>query len=226
MSEWTAAADRAGFLVAYPQGLRDIDGSTIRASARPVDDGLDELVFVSRFLDDAQANFCVDPRRIDATGISNGGGMTAFLACALAHRVAVLAPVAGNYYPPKRACPDTNPVPILLIHGAADPVVPYNGGGSGAWILTSVERYPASWAARDGCDAPAQRTGLPGAVERTAWTGCRTGAEVLLYWHPGGHIDPPALGANVTTDTVQNFFNRHPLAQHPRRIERRWVILG
>ena len=71
---------------------------------------------------------CADPGRVGVTGVSNGGGMSARMACDAADLVAAAAPVAGGY----GALPDchpSRPVPILEIHGTADQVVPYRREG-------------------------------------------------------------------------------------------------
>ena len=61
------------------------------ASAGAIDYGVDDLHYVSLMLDDLQSKFCVDARRIFETGFSNGGGLSGYLACTLANRIAVVA---------------------------------------------------------------------------------------------------------------------------------------
>ena len=76
-----------------------------------------------RSLDALEGVACVDRSRVFVTGVSNGGGMTARLACELSDRLAGAAPVAGGYraLPP---CHPDRPLPILEIHGTGDQVVP------------------------------------------------------------------------------------------------------
>ena len=77
-------------------------------------------------LDRTLAGGCFDAKRISITGVSNGAGFAARMACALPGRFAAVVPVAAGY----RAldpCPATARASFLDIHGTADTVVPYNG---------------------------------------------------------------------------------------------------
>ena len=88
--------------------------------------GANDVEALERSLDQLEAAGCVDPARVFVTGVSNGGGMTARLACDLSERLAGAASVAGGYrsLPP---CRPERPLPVLEIHGTADQVVPYGG---------------------------------------------------------------------------------------------------
>jgi poly(3-hydroxybutyrate) depolymerase len=91
-----------------------------------IDYGIDDVQFTSNFLDSLQRTFCVDPERIYATGFSNGGGMTGFLACRLFGRITAFAPISGNFYNPPGGCNPERPVAILSFHGTAGPITFYN----------------------------------------------------------------------------------------------------
>ena len=97
-------ADQQRFIAVYPQGLPfgQIGGAyTTWAATGPLDSvgsGTDDLLFVSVLLDDLQQRYCVDPRRIYATGFSAGGAMTSFLTCGLTGRIAAFAPFSGDAY--------------------------------------------------------------------------------------------------------------------------------
>jgi hypothetical protein len=96
----SAAAERQGILVAYPQALKQghdkyASGWDSSGPADPDAGGIDDGLFVSDLLTVIQAGYCVDPARISATGVSNGGSMAGYLACVLAGRIAAVAPVEG-----------------------------------------------------------------------------------------------------------------------------------
>ena len=127
-SGFSPLADQQGFIAVYPQGLSEYSsGKPFWAEIGPIDFGIDDVLFVSDILNDLQKKFCVDAHRIYATGFSNGGGMTSLLACRLAGRIAAFAPLSANAYAIPGGCHPGRPVPILNIHGSADPLLHYNG---------------------------------------------------------------------------------------------------
>ncbi len=192
--------DRAlaeGFVAVFPHGS-DSEGSTpAYFNVETVDDPslADDVGFTAALLDDVESDVCVDRTRIFAMGMSNGGMFVSTLACALGDRIAAVAPVAGVHLLPE--C-DGRPVPVIVTHGTADPVVPFEDGGGGfgaigdllgltggvtaqlrmfdAVVGTPATSWVESWAERNGCslDEP-EITVLETGVERTAICGMRRG---------------------------------------------------
>jgi polyhydroxybutyrate depolymerase len=119
---------------------------------------------------------CADPARVGVTGVSNGGGMSARMACDAADLIAAAAPVAGGY----GALPDchpSRPVPILEIHGTGDQVVPYRGRG--APPRGDVASFLDQWRRLDGCaGVPAER-GVARGVTELRSTRCAAGTQVV-----------------------------------------------
>lgn len=207
-SGMSKVADRAPFIAVYPTawGTHPFWGLNDRAPNGPQD-----LQFVSDLLDNLQATLCVDPRRIYATGVSNGGGFTARVGCAFANRIAAIAPVAGGY----RTIPDCEPerpISVLEIHGTADGSVPYHGkppdyGGS-------VPRYVTGWRERDDCTAQRIHRHLAPGTLLVTWPTCRDGTRVAQIKIYGGvHVWPGALGAPgfSAAQAVWDFFRSTPL---------------
>src|SRR6185436_18970196 len=88
LSLWDEVADDEGFIVAYPsglggRGLRVWHGDAGNRNAR-------DNRFVSDLIDTLRARFNIDPTRIYANGLSNGGGMSFGLSCALSDRIAAV----------------------------------------------------------------------------------------------------------------------------------------
>ena len=128
LTHFDQVADRAGFLAVYPEGVErswsDARGTTEASTA-----GVDDVAFISALIDELVARDGVDPARVYVTGFSNGGILTQQLGCQLAGKLAGIAPVAGPTPPSlPPACHPSRPLPVLEIHGTADPVVPYQGG--------------------------------------------------------------------------------------------------
>ena len=173
---------------------------------------------IGDLLDAVRGVACVDGSRTFATGVSNGGGMAARVACALPQRFRAVAPVA----PGLKAiapCPKGAPVGILEVHGLADRVVPY--GGSGPRHAGSVLRWLAGWARRDGCHGDVVLThvsGRPGArIARTPFAGCSVPVRHVTLegtdhgWPGSGgpfpKHDPTGFDTNAE---VVRFFARFP----------------
>jgi polyhydroxybutyrate depolymerase len=145
ISGFTPFSEKHNLLVAYGQGLPEGEGGVpFWASAGPIDYGIDDIHYVSLMLDDLQNKLCIDTRRIFVTGFSNGGGMSGYLACSLAGRIAAVAPVSGNFYALPGGCHPSRPIPLLDIHGTADPLLPYQGISTALdppWPLPSIPQW-------------------------------------------------------------------------------------
>jgi polyhydroxybutyrate depolymerase len=132
LTRFTALADREGFVVALPDGVGHNwnDGREI-ARSRAHRDHVDDVAFVAALLDAVPRHHAIDPRRVYATGISNGGIFSHYLAAHLAGRLAAIAPVVGGIAdPPSRWLRPERPVSVLILQGTSDPLVPYHGGPS------------------------------------------------------------------------------------------------
>jgi polyhydroxybutyrate depolymerase len=163
-----AAATKRGFAVLYPTS-----DDTFWALNHDQGDG--DVDAVTGLLDRTLAGGCFDARRLSITGVSNGAGFAARMACALPERFAAVVPVAAGY----RAldpCPRTARASFLDIHGTADTVVPYNGKKPDR--AGSVPRYAAAWARRDGCAARPAQTTPRRLVTRVRYRGCDAGLRV------------------------------------------------
>ncbi|MBA2285822.1 MAG: ferulic acid esterase [Ktedonobacteraceae bacterium] len=219
-SGFSTLADQHSFLAVYPQGLLGDDGLPFWASIGPIDYGIDDALFVSDVLNKLQTDFCVDPHRIYATGFSNGGGMSGFLACKLALRIAALAPISGNYYDLPSGCHPGRPVPILEIHGTADPIVPYAGippSVNPVWHLPAITQWLQDWASRDGCTQGPVVFLQKADVTGEQWLHCNANTAVLHYRMEGeGHSLPSVIGGQSTAAILWGFFQAHPLPNSAR----------
>ena len=101
MTKFSQLADREGFIVAYPDALAENwndgrEAPAIESQTRHVDD----VGFVEAMIDDIARQHRLDPKRIYATGFSNGGILADYLGAHLAHRLAAIAPVSGGIAEP------------------------------------------------------------------------------------------------------------------------------
>ena len=202
-------SDARGFIAVFPQGEVGPDGFVGWNTSRDKDPKTDDLGFVRALLAELRGTLCLDPRRIYATGFSNGGGFTAVLACDLADRIAAFAPVAGDYYPQPGGCHPSRAVALLEIHGTADSIIPYAGS---AWLgYPAVPTWLAAWAARDGCTRGPVNTPIEPGVTQETWGVCDPGGAVVHYQLiGGGHAWPVAAQATTTTPSATRTPTRGP----------------
>ncbi|MSR06216.1 MAG: hypothetical protein EXR93_03975 [Gemmatimonadetes bacterium] len=194
MSRWNDVADREGLIIVYPSG---VGGRGVRVwheeGIRP---GLSpDVKFVSALIDTISAHFNIDPARVYANGLSNGGGMSFALSCTLRDRIAAVGLVGSAQLVPFKWCPDPRPMPMINFHGTSDVAAPYNGGTS--WVVPDHKRFPsqltwtANWAQRNGCVPNPVDSAVAADVTRRTFTPCADGADVVLYTiHGGGHTWP------------------------------------
>jgi polyhydroxybutyrate depolymerase len=205
-------ADREGFLVAYPSSGGPNDYWNMSGQ---VPGGTNDVEALERSLDQLEAAVCVDRGRVFVTGVSNGGGMTARLACELSERLAGVASVAGGYRALPRCQPE-RPLPVLEIHGTADQVVPYDGKPPD--FNGSVKRWLWLWRRIDGCQGNADRLRPAPGVTEIAWRQCSAGTRVEHVrldgqahgWPGGPRTQPPPAPFAATWRTWQFFRSLPP----------------
>jgi polyhydroxybutyrate depolymerase len=228
LSRWNRLADEDGFIVVYPSGSGfPRMWHTIAPGA-----GLDRDVrFISELIDTLQSTYNIDPARIYATGMSNGGGMAFVLSCTLSDRIAAVGLVATAQALPPSWCTDMRPIPVIAFHGGADPLVPYEGGPFGdpfnpvKTVFPAVRDWVARWAQRNRCSASPVESAVAPDVIRIDYSGCSEGAPVVLYTIQGaGHIWPggkplPEWRVGRNSDSVDAtsrmwaFFGEHRLGE-------------
>jgi polyhydroxybutyrate depolymerase len=194
----TIARDE-GFIAVYPNATV-YDGETFWTINDDRPGSADDVQFISDLVQYLEANLCVAPGRVYATGVSNGGGMTARLACQLSGDIVAAAPIAGGYSTIP-SCTPQQPVSVIEVHGSSDGTVPYNGkppDGAGA-----VPAYLRMWRALDRCSPTPHESEPAPRVLQTTWGPCAdgttvTGVEIYGGGHqlPGGF--PPDKGQNAT----------------------------
>lgn len=219
ITRWNDLADEHGFLVVYPAGT----GFPRRWDA--AGQGTADVRFLSDLIDRLQADYAIDPARIYVNGLSNGGGMSLALACALSERVAAFGSVAGAYLLPWEDCRPARPVPAVIFHGTDDPIVPYGGGPSQRFDapFPAIPAWAEELARRNGCAGPPLEQSAGPHVRAVNYAGCA--ADVVFYaidggghtW-PGGEPLPGWLTGPTTqeidaTRALWEFFQDHPLRE-------------
>jgi polyhydroxybutyrate depolymerase len=228
LSRWNRLADQNGFIVVYPSGTPQLLGAARiwRTMPRHV---MTDVRFVSALIDTLAAAYNIDPARIYANGMSNGGGMVFALSCTLSDRLAAVGLVAAAQQLAPGWCAEGQPMPLIAFHGNADQLVPYNGGPLGdpfnpvKPVYPAVRDWVAAWAERNRCAGGPIESAIAADVTRIEYQDCADGASVVLYtllggghsW-PGGKPPPRwRVGATNTsidaTAEMWEFFLQHRL---------------
>ena len=94
-SGWGTKCDSVGCIAVFPNSASNADnGWNVGYCCQGAQQNkVDDVQFTRDMIKWLEANTCVDPKRIYASGCSNGGGMSYMLACNAADVIAAVAPV-------------------------------------------------------------------------------------------------------------------------------------
>lgn len=188
------AFSKRGVLLVVPNGLNRT--WTFPGSPQQV---RDDVAFALAVLDDVEARFPIDRRFVWATGFSQGGSMTWWLACAAGRRFRAFAPFAGAFWEPIPVGCAAGPANLLHVHGLDDGTVPMVGRTvAGRFRQGDVLKGMAVWRRVNGCSTEEpEREWSEGAFACRAWTRCTARRVLTLCVHPGGHEVRPEWIANA-----------------------------
>jgi polyhydroxybutyrate depolymerase len=236
-SDLDRLADEHHFIVVYPDGT-PIRATGALADARVWNGGrccgpavaqqVDDVGFISRLVARISRRHDIDPRRVYATGHSNGAIMSYRLACELSDRIVAIGVQAGSLE--VDPCAPSRPVSVLHVHGAVDRNIPLSGGrGAGlAGIAFRPPRDAATTFARlDRCPDTSTTSTAPddADVSIETWQPCADGTEVQFVTVAGashawmGHPSPRRRSA-LTGEPYMRYDSSAAiwsfLAAHPR----------
>jgi polyhydroxybutyrate depolymerase len=165
---WNIKSDAKGFILVMPNGYQNSwNGGTCCGAAAT--NGLDDVSLMRAIFAEVAAHLNVDPHRVYATGLSNGGYLSYRLACEASDIFVAIAPSAGavgtvaigggvdgglpviNSTSDLTSCAPTHPVSVLDIHGTDDPLVAYGVQAPSLAIFNAA----------DGCSARSTPASVP-----------------------------------------------------------------
>ena len=230
VADFRATADRDKLILIYPQGFQNTwnDGRPTAANQLKVDD----VNFFRQMCNYSVSNLSVDNSRIYATGLSNGGFMSARLGCELSDRIAAIAIVGASYEQGiYNSCTPTKTVSAIVMQGTADPLMPFNGGlvaGVAGGIAVSHNQAILKLVTINNCSLTPATINLPDiandgtTVVETKYTNTTTNNEVIGYqiiggghtWAQGLQYLPENIIGKTCQDINGNeiiwqFFKRH-----------------
>ena len=214
-------ADEEKFLVVYPQGTKDQRGNNFfnvgyefHASSK-----VDDLGFIKALVTKLTEDYQVNPNHIFATGMSNGGDLSYFLACYASDTFQAVAPIAGTMMQTTiETCKPQKGMPIFAVHGKADEVTYFDGDmanrdkwgpypGIPAVIEHWVDLNAVEISKQVDLDNITNFTASNEALSFDRYLSETSDHEVWLYIHSGGH--DWSLKELDTSSEIWSFFTRY-----------------
>jgi polyhydroxybutyrate depolymerase len=220
--------EEEGFISVFPSGT---NGAWNDGRPDPGLTGIDDLGYFNHLINLLARSLNIDTERIYSTGYSMGGMMSYRIGCNLPDRIAAIASVASPmpiYI--LEECDAAPPLPVLLIQGTDDNVVPWFGIRGAYLSAVGTMEY---WTEHNGCSYEPEPAIMPDVdpddttiVVSEAYDDCD--AEVGMYgvyrgghtWPGGGRVAPIDLGITSQdisgSEMIWAFFQRHALDdRHP-----------
>lgn len=224
----TAKSNSAGFMIVYPEGVRSDGVLGIRTWNAgtccdfAMQQNIDDVKFIRLMIQKLKTGYKINPKKVYATGMSNGAMMTYRLGCEMADVFAAIAPVSGTLLT-TQPCNASRQVPLLHIHSAVDTKVPYAGGvGLAGYYFPPVDSALNVWSTINGCN-PAPHLVLDTTLYSVIqWMNCSNNTTIKRYLtKDGGHswpgglparpaADPPSAAFDAT-DLIWDFFQQYSL---------------
>jgi polyhydroxybutyrate depolymerase len=194
-SQFSRSADAEKFIVAYPDSYGKLWNDP--------EDNVDDKAFMLAIVEAVKTEIPVDMARIYIAGLSNGGMMAQGMACEFPEKFAAAATVAGtlpDFQVSK--CASAKPVSMMVIHGTADPIIPFAGGLVSVHAdnvnVLSARQTAELWANNGKCQLTPRVFSEPNkdpedgtTVQREIYAGCSGKIEVdLIIVEGGGHTWP------------------------------------
>ncbi len=235
LTGFNAVSDAKGFIVVYPQGKDKAwnDGREFKTLFKKKK--RDDVKFLGDVVKAMVRDYNIDPFMVFSTGISNGGFMSYRLATENPETFAAVAGVVAqvsenlrdNHLPAK-------PIPVMMILGDDDPLVPYSGGeitvlGAKRGKVVSGGDSLKLWADNNDCVTNPITTYYDdidpddGSVVRREECSSDDNKDVILLTvEGGGHTWPGGwqyLGEGIVgktnrdidaTEVIWEFFEKHP----------------
>lgn len=203
---WNAIADREGLLLVAPQGANGAGGKPGWNDCRTLEDtgeAADDVAFLSTLVDTLRREHRVRTPRTFAVGTSNGGMMAMRLAIERPQSFTAIASVVSSMPARSECAAPTRAVPVLMINGTEDALVPWAGGPIAAQFGGRGEALPVEtsiriWSALANGDASPRTIDLPdvdpddGTRAQRQIFAARNGRPLveLIRIDGGGHAEP------------------------------------
>ena len=205
-----SAADKHGFVLALPNGyMRSWNAG--RCCGRAAKSKVDDVGFIKAMVSKVSAEYCINKKKVGATGFSNGAMLTHRLRCEAPGLLAAIAPVSGG--PMTESCKTQEATPALLMQGRDDPRIFWDGGVFDGTYRPAMKEVVELLSGPNACKASTQKSlsGNAGCETRQCgkaalrWCGVR---KVGHQWPGGKTFWESKLGPNRDdVDATQMIFD-------------------
>jgi polyhydroxybutyrate depolymerase len=202
-------ADRDGFVVVYGNGLPNMpdgesgagkleEGGYFQGCLLPHSgEGID-VQYVREILDQLETELSIDRKRVYATGLSAGGGLSFELALEAPDLVAAIAPVAGLPFQPKgiwlfncHPSASVGTTSIAMLAATADPFIAYEPGHNMMYPMAmypGMEQTRDAWLSAMGISAAATFESFPDIVKTDSYEpqSGATSSQIEVSKYPAG----------------------------------------
>lgn len=135
-------ADKHGFAVCYPQGLKDHDGNLFWQVGYKFHENIevDDVSFICKLSETLQEKYKLSRNNTFIIGFSNGGDLCNLLLCETSGIFKAAAPIISCIMKETYdACSNSKAVPVFMLNGTNDDVTYWNGDmndtqGYGAYL--------------------------------------------------------------------------------------------
>ena len=210
-------------IVVYAQGYKLETAFTSSSShwnvgAWTIGSTVDDIDFIDTIIDLIDDKATINKNRIYSSGMSNGGFMSYNLACNLSSKIAAVISVTGSFSAEMlEDCNPEHPTPVMQIHGALDPTVPFNGNS--ALGMVPIETTLEFWSDYNLCNSvPDIRIidffDLGMSVEHKTYKDCQNNVQVELLKSSGmPHTWPSESNYGIdATKEIWSFINQYDLS--------------
>tara|TARA_B110001450_G_C17621373_1_gene481386 strand:+ start:663 stop:1538 length:876 start_codon:yes stop_codon:yes gene_type:complete len=196
LSSFTNSGEFVGI---YPQGF--LESWNLGTEPSKADD----VAFVNLIIEELEKFNNLDFDRMYAIGTSNGSGMVNKLGIETTHFKAI-APIVSQLMESSPLLPTTQPISVYQINGAADTIIPIEGGPKLGHVFLDANESAALWANHFDCNQNPEIQTL-GEDTLSIYTACNNGKEIRYLRVENGahnlHWGNPSL-----LDDVWIFFQR------------------
>ena len=220
--EWEELAETEGVVIAIPVGklVPPNEGAwqlnTTMQSRQDID-------MMDAMIDDVSARHPVDRSAVYAVGYSLGSMFSYELACQMSDRFAAIASFAGTMPVSPESCDPGRNVPIMHIHGVADPIIAYDQpwdwkNWDSVGTMHDIPSLMRFW--RDRYNCRDERQTESEGTTHFVYNACEQGARLEHYrLETAGHSWPEDLNGVSTHRVIWSFLSRFSTNHEPPQRE-------